>query len=273
MRNTREIVFLARLVLAVLAMAASGIVLAAPLVARAQSLSFTSIAKPDAAVSIRELRIPGHARDEYERGRARLRKYDFAGSLRHLAAAIRLFPNYYEAYYLLGAVNIQLGHDRDAMEEFQTSINLSEGRYGRAEFGYALILERQGHAAEAEPIVRRGLETEPDNPDGHVLLGLLLLKLNRTDEAEKSAWKALQFNDSRRAKAYLLLADIHAARRDYGAQFQDLNVYIKSCPQDPNISFLRVARDVAKRMAKETATISGPPESVASTVRQAASRD
>jgi tetratricopeptide (TPR) repeat protein len=236
-------------------------------IAGGQSADFTSIGRPDATVSVRELKIPGPAHDEYERGRSRLGKRDFAGSLRHFATAIQLFPDYYEAYYLQGVANMRLDHDRDAMQEFQKAIDLSEGRCGRAEFGYGLVLERLGQAGEAEPIVRRGLETEPNNPDGYVVLSVVLLSLHRTDEAEKSAREALRFNDSRADKAYLVLADIHAARRDYLAQLQDLNVYIKAHPRDPSTSFLRAARDVAKRIAKKTAAEPGRAESAATAER------
>ena len=249
MRERRHNTFLARLVLALMPPA---ILLGVP-IAVAQSANFAPHGHGGATVSLRELKIPCRARDEFEQGRSRLFKYDFAGSLRHFAAAVRLFPNYYEAYYLQGVANTQLHRDDEALQEFQAAIDSSDGRYGRAQFGYALVLQRQGHAAEAEPIARLGLETEPDNPDGHVVLGLVLLELNRADEAEKSVRKALQLNDPRGSKAYLVLADLHAARRDYQAQFQDLSMYIKLNPRDPGTDFFRTARDVAKRMSKEAA--------------------
>src|SRR5262249_54405641 len=43
-------------------------------------------------VSVRELKIPDKAREEYQRGLASLRKLDFADSLVHLNKAVQVFP-------------------------------------------------------------------------------------------------------------------------------------------------------------------------------------
>jgi hypothetical protein len=50
--------------------------------------------KKEARVSVRELKIPSKARDEFEQGLRRLVKRDTAGSPEHFAAAIRVFPGY-----------------------------------------------------------------------------------------------------------------------------------------------------------------------------------
>src|SRR6266446_7088866 len=50
-------------------------------------------------VSARELKIPGKARREFEKGLGSLAKQDVAGSLSHFTKATEAFPDYYEAYY------------------------------------------------------------------------------------------------------------------------------------------------------------------------------
>jgi hypothetical protein len=54
--------------------------------------------KKAARVSVRVLKIPSKASDEFEQGLQRLTKRDTAGSLEHFDAAIRVFPGYYEVY-------------------------------------------------------------------------------------------------------------------------------------------------------------------------------
>src|SRR3989440_11426592 len=61
------------------------------------------------AVSARELKIPGKARGEYEKGLGSLAKKDLAGSLRHFTKATQAFPDYYEAFYHKGVVETTLG--------------------------------------------------------------------------------------------------------------------------------------------------------------------
>jgi tetratricopeptide (TPR) repeat protein len=220
--------------------------------ANGQISSFVPM-KTSSTVSVRDLQIASKARDEFERGLRRLLKRDAAGSLKHFDAAIQKSPGYYEVYYHRGVAEMQLDKNEEALESFQRAIDLSEGRYSRAQFGYGLILCRQGKPEEAELIVRRGLETNPNIADGHVVLGFVLLKLNRTEEAEKSAREALRLNDSNSEKGYLVLADVDAARGDYQAQVRDLNTYLKFRPNDGKKEFLRAARDVAKRLAARAA--------------------
>jgi len=220
--------------------------------ANAQLSSFTPTKKTP-TVSVRELHRPSKARDEFERGLRRLEKRDPAGSLKHFNAAIQISGDYYEVYYHRGIAEMQLGKSDEALQSFQRAIDLSDGRYARAQFGYGLILCRQDKLEEAERIVRQGLETDATIADGHVVLGFVLLKLNRSDEAEKSAREALRLNDPHAAKGYLVLADVDGARRDYQAQVRDLNAYLRINRNDAHKAFLQVARDTAKRLATRTA--------------------
>lgn len=215
----------------------------------AQGLSFAPHPMKNRVVSVRELGIPEKARDEFERGLHKLAKRDPAASIRHFDAAIEKFPDYYEAYYDKGVAEMQMNKDDDALHFFQKAIDLSNGRFAQAAFGYGLALSRQGRAAEAEPIVRRGLETEPDLADGHVVLAYVLLKLKRNDEAEKSAKEALLLNDQNSPKGYLVLADVEAIRGNYGEQARNLDSYLKVRPDDPSKVLLTTARDLAKKLA------------------------
>src|SRR6266446_6874747 len=206
--------------------------------ANAQISNFTPTRKTS-TVSVRELR--------------RLEKRDPAGSLKHFDAAIHISGDYYEVYYHRGVAEMQLGKSDEALKSFQKAIDLSDGRYARAQFGYGLILCRQGKLDEAERIVRQGLETDSNIADGHVVLGFVLLKLNRSDDAEKSARAALRLNDPHAAKGYLVLADVDAAKGDYQAQVRDLNAYLKITRNDAHKAFLQAARDTAKRLAARAA--------------------
>jgi tetratricopeptide (TPR) repeat protein len=167
--------------------------------------------------------------------------------LRHFDAAIRRFPDYYEVYYHQGIVEMQLGNNEEAKQRFQKAIDPSGGGYARAEFGFGLVLLREGKANEAERLARHGLQEEPDSVDGHVVLGSALLKQNRLEEAKAHAREALQLNGPNSAKGYLVLSDVNAATGNYAEQVRDLDSYLKVHPNDPNRTTLQAARDLAKR--------------------------
>jgi len=217
--------------------------------ANAQSMNFSPTARANPTVSVRELRIPAKARDEFARGLEKLRKHDAAASLSHFDAAIQKYPGYYEVYYHEGIAKLALRKNEEASQDFQKALELSEGRYARADFGYGLALVREGKYQEAEGVVRRGLEIDSNIPDGHLVLGYVLLNLKRLDEAESCAREALRFDTLEATKGYLVLADIHAERHDYAAQVQDIEMYLKSHSDSPHKQFLEMARNFAKKNA------------------------
>jgi tetratricopeptide (TPR) repeat protein len=201
-------------------------------------------------VSVQELKIPDKARNEYRKGLECMGKNDQAGSLNHFAKATQAFPGYFEAYYHMGAVETKLGRLGEATKAFQTAIDLSGGKYAWAEFGYGYVLYLEGKADEAEAVLQRGLEVDANSPDGHVILGLTLLRLNRLEEAEKNARQALLRRPGF-AQAYLVLADVCAHRRDYRVQLQNLDAYLQLEPKGPASDLVHQAREVALRMLGE----------------------
>jgi len=198
-------------------------------------------------VSVRELKIPARAQDEFQKGLQRLAKNDPAGSLSHFTKANEAYPRYFEAYYNMGVAEMTLGQTDEAMKAFQTAIDLSGGRYAKAEFGYGYLLCQEGRPVEAEKIIRRGLEVEDASPQGYVILGQALKQLNRLDEAEKSVREALLRNPNY-AGAYLVLSDVAESKGEYRAEIEDLDTFLKLQPNGPRSELARKVRIAAQRM-------------------------
>jgi len=194
-------------------------------------MSAKTVAKPknNYTVSVRDLRIPGRAHQEFEKGLECLAKKDPAGGLSHFTKATKTFPDYYEAFHHVGLAEMELGHMDEALKAFQTAIDLSGGHYARADFGIGYVLCHQGRAEEAERVIRRGLEADDNSGEGYFVLSMALLQLGRLDEAEKSAREAI-LRKPELGEAYLLLSKVYGLRGDYRAQLQDLNIYLKLHP-------------------------------------------
>ncbi len=198
-------------------------------------------------VSVRELKIPGKAQNEMRKGLELGAKKDLAGSLVHFLKAAQIYPGYFEAYYDIGVAKMAMGRTDEAIKAFQRSIDLSAGRYALAEFGYGYLLCRAGRPAEAEKIIRKGLEAEDATPQGYVVLGEALKLLNRMDEAEKSEREALLRNPNI-AGAYLVLSDVAESKGDYREEIQDLDIYLKLEPNGPGSELARNVREEAQKM-------------------------
>jgi tetratricopeptide (TPR) repeat protein len=203
--------------------------------------------RTDYAISVRELRIPMKARNAFEKGLQCLAKHDAVGSLTQFERATTAFPAYYEAYYHIGVADLRLGREEEAAQAFQKAIGLSGGGYVWAQFALGSLLCRQGEYAEAETAVRKGLEVDGNSATGHLFLSLALFRLNRFEEAEKSAREAL-LRKPGFALPYLVLADVHGRRGDYARQLQNLDAYLKLEPEGPASKRVREIREVVQRI-------------------------
>jgi tetratricopeptide (TPR) repeat protein len=205
-------------------------ILVLPAVARTQASEFSSGVTD--VVSARELRIPRHAREAYEKGLKHYAKSDFAGSLPFFRRAVDEFPDYYEAYYVMGAAEIKLGLYEDAQQPLQKSISASDGHFAPPYFALGVLWVQLGRPAEANELVEHGLELAPGSWPGKLALTETLLRLDRTEAAEKSARDLIrQRPDS--GLAHLVLVNIHLHRADYRAALEEVEVYLKLEPRGP----------------------------------------
>jgi len=209
------------------------------------------VRRTDYAVSVRELRIPVKAHNAFEKGLERLAKNDPVGSRTQFVRAATAFPDYYEAYYHMGVADLRLGREADAAQAFQKAIDLSGGRYAWAQFALGLLLCRRGEYAEAETVIRKGLDVDGSAATGHLFLSVALFRLNRLEDAERSAREAL-LRKPGFAWAYLVLADVHGRRGEYARQLQDLDAYVKLEPDGPASKQVREVREVVRRIVFRT---------------------
>src|SRR5215472_14390857 len=214
--------------------------------------SFTPSSSASPSVSVHELEVPGKARDLFEKGVQHLQKQDDAGSVRLFKQAIEKYRTYYEAYYCLGVAQAHLGQVDAAVNSFQSAIDLSDGRYSRAEFAYAAILADRGNIADAERLTRDGLDKDQSLPDGFLVMAIISLRQNRLDEAEKNARDALA-RSRNFANAYLILAKVHSEKKDFGAEMKDLDTYLNLQPNSRNAQQIRELRATAQRLANDAA--------------------
>ena len=77
---------------------------------------------------------------------------------------------------------------------------------------------------------------------GHLFLSVALLRLNRLEEAEKGAREAL-LRKPGFASAYLMLAEVHARRAEYGMELHDLDAYLKLESDGPASTRVREVRE------------------------------
>lgn len=205
---------------------------AGPLLLRLQKAAQQVTPRNDSVVSVEELRMSDQAESAFAKGARMLQKGDVRGSVAYFQRALAKEPGYYRAYHNLGLAHYQLGEKERAEEEFQKSIDLTNGGYAPSQFALGMILCEKQEFQQAERLIQNGLAMEPGSALGKYFLGLVQFALNRRAEAEKSVHDALR-KSADQADAHILLAKIHERDHDSHAVINDVNAYLKLDPHGP----------------------------------------
>jgi tetratricopeptide (TPR) repeat protein len=209
-------------------------------------------------VSAHELQIPPKAREAFNKGTELLAAKESAASIEEFQRAIKIFPEFYEAYYKIGLADLNLRHYAEAQTALETSIDLSKGRYAPSQFGLGVALCAQKRFSEAEDAARAGLDQYPDDAAGHFTMAWILFSAQRLQEAEKSARRAVLYNANLEG-AYLLLAQIHLRLNDLSAVAADLDAYLRLDPAGSYSAEARAVRMQAQRVLAKQQQQSGGP--------------
>lgn len=222
--------------------------------------SAQSKSKSPYVVSIHELSVPEKALEAYNKGIKLLAAQDQARSVREFQSAIKKFPAYYEAYDKMGIVEVELKRDEEAEQAFRKAIELSGGRYAEPHFGLGVILcDDEKKFAEAETVIRDGLNIDPTDAAGHFALAWLLYSTNRLPEAEASARDAV-FYAPNSPVTYALLVKIHLRQKNRSALVQDVDAYLKLDPHGPFSAKAAAARADAQRILAQGTAASHPAQ-------------
>ena len=112
-------------------------------------------------ISVRDLAIPGPARESYARSRRELiEEKNPEAAVTHLRKAIKQYPPYYEAYYLLGVALLELKQPEEAEAALERSVSLSAERFAPPLVALATLYCDQRRCAEAEPLATQAIELD-----------------------------------------------------------------------------------------------------------------
>ncbi len=202
---------------------------------------------PDATgkpVSATSLAVPGGARKEFDAGVAAL-KEDPIKSIPHFLKAIEQYPQYAEAYTLLGMAQMRTKQGEAAMKSLTRAIELdSKLRLAHTSMGELLVEQRQYVRAEKELLESYQLDSQAWDTAFH--LARCYYNMGKLERALDYAQRA-QGAPQSPATTHLLLVDIYLRRNDAKGALEELDAFAKA---DPNSPFMPRVDEMRKKLRK-----------------------
>jgi len=88
--------------------------------------SLSPLETPSGSISKFDLKAPGKARREYEKGYLLLQRQDQQGAVEHLKLAIAAYPDFVAAHNTLGTAYLKLGKNEEARDEFASAVKIDD---------------------------------------------------------------------------------------------------------------------------------------------------
>ena len=198
-------------------------------------------------VSARDLYIPKPALTAAQKGiQALNEKKDAQQAVRFFQEAVRLFPEYYEAYFMLGSAQMQLKAYDEAQQAFEKAIELNP-QFVRPYYPLAVLLTSRKRHEDAERLLLRAIEMDGQNWEGPFELA--------RSYANRQLWeKALHYGEMAHSrpnpatKVHLLMADLYSNTGQTDNAIMELEKFIRL---DPNSSFLPKAKAALEQLRKQ----------------------
>jgi Ca-activated chloride channel family protein len=92
----------------------------------ANEASRSPLEGPSGSVSKLDLKAPGKARREFEKGYQLLMKKDYKGAVEHLGVAVTVYPDFVAAHNALGSAYLALGQNDQARDQFAKAVSLDD---------------------------------------------------------------------------------------------------------------------------------------------------
>ncbi|HJR08715.1 MAG TPA: tetratricopeptide repeat protein [Pyrinomonadaceae bacterium] len=197
--------------------------------------------------------VPKAARDAYELSLKHLKENRAPDALVALREATRIFPDYFDAHFLLASEHIKQNKLSDAITELNEAqrINPKDDRVWHA-FGSVLMQQRK--FAVAARVFAEAARLSPNDPQYPLLAGTALIEQAATidpskteernyalGEAEKSLARAYQLSERKLAAVHLQLARLHERRGDRARAADELEQYLRQSPDLKNAAAIREA--------------------------------
>jgi len=184
----------------------------------------------DSSVPVRSLAIPRKAKQALSRAEKASAKNNLDEAVRHLEEAVRLAPDYFEAYNNLGVCRYQRGEKAEAVRMFERALTIHpDALMPHANLG--MIYLELSQPEQALPHLQRAAELGPSRALTHYQLGRAHILLGRFAAAVGPLRRAAE-GDPPVIHAHFLLAHTLYEIGHKPEAIEELRRYLETGPKD-----------------------------------------
>jgi tetratricopeptide (TPR) repeat protein len=187
---------------------------------------------PEAHLNARMAAVPEKARKEFVAARDLWQKgLEPQRCLDHLNKAIKIYPQFPDAYVLRATVYIQQNNAAEAKSALDRALE-TDPKLPEAWFTLGMLQNNQKDYAGAEKSLIEGLKQEDGSAQGHYELAKTYWALGRWQDAEPHALKAAALQPAM-APVHVLLGNLALRKRDGPGALKEFQEYLKLDPKGP----------------------------------------
>ena len=202
---------------------------------------------PDSSksVSVKDLAVPEDARKEFTKGQESLTARNPDEGVNHFQKAIKLYPDYPQAYQMLGEAYLQKQDWQQAEFALKRSIEL-EPKLTASYLDLGGLRNQMKNYPGAEEALKKCLELSPDSPAAQYELAKNYWATGRWQEAAPLAESAVKALPDL-ASAHVLLANIRLKQRNGAAALHEYQEYLRL---EPDGDMAPQVRDMVAKLQK-----------------------
>jgi tetratricopeptide (TPR) repeat protein len=203
------------------------------------------------SVSVAQMKVPGKARNAFEKAREAFANNKFDEAEKQVGKALGIYPHFAEAITLQGLLFLQKNDLAQSQREFESAIQW-DPNYSMAYLALGTVMNSHGHYDDATRTLERSISISPDLWQGYFEMAKSYLGKGMYDKALQVANKAQTLAPSNFATIHLLKAYALLPQKLYKDAVQELQAFLSRSPKGPSAE--QAQQLLAKAQAAETAS-------------------
>jgi Ca-activated chloride channel family protein len=218
-----------------------------------------------ASVSKLDLKAPGKAKREYDKGYQLLLRKDYPGAIEHLGSAIQIYPSYVAAHNALGSAYLAQDKNEEARLEFDKAVALDDHLPNSyLNLGCAALALKQYPAAE--DALQKASSIAPLDLQLHTALAYGQFLNHDYPAVIETAHQVHQHKHKNAALVHYFAAGAWAAQNNLTEAQQEMETLLREDPKSETADqFRKILADMKTEQVAETEAKLHPAKPVAFT--------